>query len=144
MTASPSDLVDGVAQLLADSSIGVYDPSGLYADTDIGITVCVVPDSPSQIITLTPYTVQDDPRLNDSILALQVRLRGTQDPRSVIDRSAAIFNLLHGLEADYGDLHVALMWRQASGPMGQDDNQRWLWSDSFYCRVNWPTLHRVD
>lgn len=145
VVSAETDLVLGVAGVLVAAGIGVRNDAGTYAADDVAIIVGDFPQDPAQIIALTPYVVSDDSDLNDSILAVQVMLRGTSDLRSVLDRSAAIFNELERLENQtFGSVNVACMWRQTGHLDGKDDSQRWMRSENYYCRVNWPTRYRTD
>lgn len=145
MTSPLTDFTDGVAGLLVAHGIGSYNAAGVYTSGQVGITTASVPTTPDQIICLTPSPIEDELVLNNTLVDLQIKLRGTLDPRVLMDRSSAIFNVLEGLQnVDFGAMHVALIWRQSSGFMGQDDNQRWMWSDHYYCRTNWATPNRPD
>jgi hypothetical protein len=147
MTATITDLLTGIAETLADAGIGSWPPptNGVYPSDQVGIVLGVIPQQPDQTITLTGYAVRDASLENDSTVAVQVRLRGTEDPRVVQDRSGAVFNALQDLAGvSFGSIYLVLAARQSSLPMGQDENRRWLWSDNYYCQVAWPTLHRPD
>lgn len=149
MTAvtAESDLFTGLANLLVGAGIGSYPPpsNGIYPAGTVGIVLGELPQLPSEAIALTPYVISDDSLLNDSILAVQVMLRGTEDPTSVLDRSAQIFDQFQSLERQqFGGVFVALMWRQTGRLDGKDDSNRWLSAESYYCRVNWPTRYRTE
>lgn len=139
------DLFTGLAGILTDADVAVFNDTLAYGPTDAAITMGDLPQLPAEVVVLTPYPVQDDAKLNDSIIAVQVMLRGTTDPRSVKNRSGAIFDLFQGLEdRDFGSIHLALMWRQSGRLDGKDDLQRWLSVENYYCRVNWPTTYRTE
>ena len=139
------DLFAGLAQILEDASIGVYNETGAYTTGQVGITTGVIPSTPEEIICLTPYAVRDDAALNESIIGVRVYLRGTQDPRSVMNRAGAIFNVFQVLTArDFGSMHLALMWRQSGSLDGQDDKLRWTRQENWYTRCNVPTLYRNE
>lgn len=137
------DLFNGIAAILVTAGVGVL-ASDATPD-DIAIVLGDLPQEPSQVIAITPYAVASDPLLNESIIGAQVMLRGTTDPRSVLDVSAAVFNEFQGLEnRDFGSMHLALMWLQSGRLDGKDDAKRWLSSENYYCRVNWATRYRTD
>lgn len=139
------DLFTGLATLLDTAGIGVYNASGVYAADDVAVVLGSIPQDPTDVIALTPYIISDDASLNDSIIAVQVMLRGDTDPRTALNRSAAIFDQFQGLEnQDFGSMHLALMWRQTGRLDGRDDSQRWLTSENYYCRCNWPTRYRTE
>lgn len=139
------DLFVGLAGELVTAGIGVYNDAGVYTSGQVGITAGVVPSTPDEIISLAPYAVQDDAALNDSVIGVRLMLRGTADPRTVLDRAGAIFNLFQGLtDRDYGSVHMALMWRQSGSLDGQDDESRWYRRENWYTRCNVPTLYRTE
>lgn len=148
MTEPVADLeqfATGAAGILAEATIGAWSPEADYTEDQIGILITARPENPSQIIVLDPYVISDDPRLDDSILAIEVRCRGDLDPRTVLRRDAAIFELLEGLaDTMFGGIYVVIMWRQFSSPLVPDANRRWESSSTYYARVNWPTRHRPD
>lgn len=145
VVSAETDLFTGLATLLDTAGIGTYAATGIYAADQVGIVLGSLPQSPSEAIALTPYSVSDSADLSDSIIGVQVMLRGTEDPTSVLDRSAAIFDQFQRLERQtFGGLFVAVMWRQTGRLDGKDDSNRWLSAESYYCRVNWPTRYRTD
>lgn len=148
MTEPAPDLdqfAGGIAGIVAGASIGTWSPDAAYADSDVGIVIGDLPETPSQGIALDPYVISDDPTLDDSILAIEVRCRGDLDPRTVLRRDAAIFDRLQGLAAiAFGDVYVVVMWRQSNSPLVRDANRRWESSSTYYARVNWPSRHRPD
>lgn len=139
-----SALLEGFAELIAAEGIGVMNPTGIYTPDQIGITVRSVPQAPDQLIVLSSYRVSDS-MLNDSIVGMQIRCRGDADPRTVLDRDDAIFNVLEGLhDTAVGGVPVQLVWRQSGLDGPQDANQRWEQSSNYYVRLTWPTRYRTD
>lgn len=139
-----SSFLLGIAGLIQDAGIGVY--KSVYASSDIAITVMAVPQTPDNVIVLSPYRVQDSMPLNDSIQGLQIRCRASgENPLVVLERDAALFNLFEGMQnVMIGDVYTALIWRQSQLPGPQDANMRWECSSSYYCRIADPTTHRTD
>lgn len=145
MTEFLSDFAAGIAQLMDAANIGTANPDGVYGANQVGITIQAMPETPDHIIAITPYVISDDPLLGDSVAAVQIRVRGDRDPRTVIDRDDAIFDLLEGIEGTWlNGIYVVVMWRQSNLPLPQDGNQRWEHSSTYYARVAWPTQHRTD
>jgi hypothetical protein len=141
-----TDLLTGVAQLLAGANLGTWRDSGVYTATETGIVFATVPQSPDNIITLTAYGVSDDPTLSDSVMGVQVRTRRAgQDPRPVMDLDGAIFDRLHGMPATTltGGVRVVSCFRRV-GPavMGQDANNRWGLASTYYVTVWRPSANR--
>lgn len=150
MTASEDwtvTLVEGIAEYLAGLGAGVWSPNGVYDSTDTGILYRAVPQSPDRIITLAPYpTGRDDPELIEVSVGLQVRTRGTTDPRDVDRIADRVYDGLHGATALTlaGDLQVMQIYRQSYTSMGQDQTGRWERSDNYYIDAMRPSLHRPD
>lgn len=145
MSGTLSDLAAGAAQRLAGKGIGSWSPDGAYTASQVGHMIGVELEAPDQIISSSPYVVSDETQLADSVVGLHILLRGDRDPRTVLDRAAAIFDELHGLErVELGGVYVVLMWRQADRPLRPDTNQRTRHLSTYYARVAWPTQHRTD
>ena len=140
-----SDLLTGIAQLLATAGLGTWRDTGIYTTAETGIVFDTVPQSPDRVITLTDYVVSDDPALSDSVIGVQVRTRwGGQDPRPVKDLDGGIFDALHGLEGVTltGGVHIVSMFRRSGTSMGQDTNNRWGRSSNYYATVHRPSINR--
>jgi len=140
-----TDLLTGIAQLLAAASLGTWRDTGVYTALETGIVFDTVPQSPDRVITLTDYVVSDDPTLSDSVIGVQVRTRwGGQDPRPVKDLDGSIFDALHGLEGVTltGGVHIVSMFRRSGVGMGTDINNRWMRSSNYYATVHRPSQNR--
>ena len=136
---------EGIAQLIAAEDIAEWDSTGNYTADQVGTVIAVMPTEPDGIVSLTPYPISDTLFTDDSVIALRVHLRGSADPRPVLQRNDQIFDLLQGLRGvEVGGAYVVVMWRQSSLLPVQDANQRWEISTVFYARVNWPSQHRPD
>ena len=145
MSGFETNLLTGVAQILAAAGVGTWRDTGVYVAAETGIVLDTLPASPDNIITLTDYAVSDDPTLSDSVIGVQVRTRcGGQDPRPVKDLDGAIFNALHGLESVTltGGVHVVSMVRRSGVSLGQDENSRWMKSSNYYAAVWRPSANR--
>lgn len=143
--AFETDLLTGIAQMIAGAGLGVFKTSGAYAAGDTAIVLDTVPASPDRVITLTDYVVSDDPSLSNSVIGVQVRTRwGGADPRPVKDLDGAIFALLHGMPARTlaGGVRVVSCLRNSGVSMGQDSNNRWGRSSSYYTLVHRPSTNR--
>ena len=140
-----SDLLTGLAQLLASAGIGVWRESA-YTAAETGITLDKVPATPDAVVTLSDYTVSDDPTLSDSVIGVQIRTRRAGvDPRPVKDLDGAIFNLIHGMPATTlpGGVRVVSCFRRSGASLGQDANGRWQRSSNFYLQVHRPSTNRT-
>ncbi|WP_307821874.1 minor capsid protein [Streptomyces coffeae] len=128
-------LVEGLAQLLAADGIGTWHANGAYTAAEVGITVTAVPDAPDQIIAITPYSVDDSSGTTDVVQGIQIRFRAGPDPRVLLEREDAVYELLHMREhTTLGGIHVALMWRQSLAWIGADDRGRQELTANYYLR----------
>lgn len=145
-----SDLLVGLAEHLDAADVGTWRPTGAYLAGEIGITIRGIPQTPDQLITMAPYPLDGDEfrGMADHAVAIQFRVRGTQDPRSADDTADAVFELLdsigtHG-QVDLNGVKVVDMWRQSYTSLGQDTNGRWERSENYYLNVMRPTAHKTD
>jgi minor capsid protein len=138
------NLAHGLAEHLAAAGIGVYRPTGVYRDDEVGIVIGTVPASPARVLVLTPYPLADDVDQADSVLGVQVRTRsGGPDPREALDRLDAVFDELHGAtHLDLGGALVHLAQRTASVPMSRDQSGRYEHADTYQLTAHRPTRHR--
>lgn len=144
---STAALLAGLGGLINTAGFAVYDPDRTWSDADTAVPVFpgALPDSPSKVIGMMPYTLRDDPRLNDSLLSVQFRIRGDADQATVLTLNDALFDLFQGLhDVTVGGVPVVLMWRQNSLPGGRDQNDRYEHTASYYLQVAWPTSQRTD
>lgn len=133
------DLVTGIAALLADAGLGVYDPDGIYSEGMQAITYGAMPEEPTRVICLTTYQVEDT-GLPDVITGMQVRMREGLDPNAVLDLADLVRDELHGRERlKFGATNVGLIWRESEGPMGQDPHGREEISATYYIRATRPS-----
>ncbi|MGA5354048.1 minor capsid protein [Streptomyces thermodiastaticus] len=118
-----ADLADGLARYLAELGLLAYDPTGVSGDTFIG----TMPPVPDQAVSLTLYGAGTTPSRDDADLAsVQIRVRGTADPRVSEARCLALRDALHGLagvELPDGTWLV-LATAPRPSPMGVDGNGR--------------------
>lgn len=141
------DALAGLAQLIENGGVGTWQATGKYpAGSANPIFIKAAPAMPDSIITLTPYVVSDDGTLNDSVLGVQIRFRGTTDPRAVEDVADAVFDRLHGagsvaLSPTAWLVHAA---RMSGTPLGPDGNGRHERTDNYYLTVNRPSLYRTE
>jgi hypothetical protein len=141
-----SRLIAGLAQQLENAGVGTYRATGAYQPGEIAILDRAIPDKPDRIITLSAYPVGSSmPGLADHQTAVQIRVRGTQDPRVCDDLADAVFDVLDGAEGlDLGGVHVVQMWRQSYTSLGQDQHGRWERSENYYLDAMRPTSNNTD
>lgn len=141
-----NDLLAGLAVLLADEAGATWRPTGVYpAGSAWPIFLTVVPAAPDEMIALTAYPVEDNPTVSDVVVGVQLRARGSRDPRPVQDRLDAAYTVLHGRAGTViGGITVPLIWRQSGAYLGTDGNGRHEHSHNYYLHANRPSVHRPD
>lgn len=140
-----SQLLTGLAEHLAAAGVGTWRANGAYAASEIGITIRAIPQAPDLIITLAPYVVASPPGLADITQGVQVRCRGTADPRVAEDLADAVFDELDSAAGlTLGGIAVVQMWRQSYTSLGADTAGRWETSSNYYVQAMRPTAHRTD
>lgn len=116
-----------MAQHLADAGAGTYRPSGVYASTETAITDTALP-TVDRAIVITVYDSADSDRVPDVTLSVQVRTRGTQDPRVCAALDDAVYAALHATGPHYWGAATVLLIRRDSaavlGPDGQGRHER--------------------
>lgn len=148
MTAGfETDLLYGVADLIADNTAFVWRPAGpAYAEDEVGIALRQILDAPDTIITLSTYTVADPPGISDVTIGVQLRARGPVGNVTVPgDIADACYELLHGLEkVTLNGISVVQMYRQSAPPLGWDPQGRWETAQNFYVDAMRPTVHNRE
>ncbi|MFF0293149.1 minor capsid protein [Kitasatospora sp. NPDC004614] len=118
------DPLDSLARHLAVAGLLVYDPTGAAGDTFAE----TMPAAPDRAVQLTLYGAGEPDPLNGwDERSLQVRVRGTADPRISRSRAEAIFSALHGLagvELPGGLWLVLCIAQQTPYPLGVDSAGR--------------------
>lgn len=140
-----SDLLVGIAELLATASVGTWSETGTYAANVTAITLRKMPAAPDAAIALSTYGVADDPTLSDGVTGLQVRSRAAgPDPRTHDDLADAVFEQLQGLHdvTLTSGVYVVFVERRSFLDLGQDALQRWERSDNYYVTTHRPSLNR--
>lgn len=139
------DLIAATGQLLDTEDAGTWKASGIYLVSDVRpIFSTVMPASPDVAICLSAYDVANDPTSADSIQGLQVRTRGTKDPRTVNDLDDDVFDVLASLlELTFASGKVLHAYRRSSAPLGQDSSGRHERSSNYYLTVHRPSQHRL-
>jgi len=145
------NLLTGMAEYLQTGGAGTWNPAGTYTAGQTGILLRAIPPDPDRIITLAPYPVTTEPGLADEITGVQLRVRGTEDPRVCDDIGDACYELLHGLSRVslggpivWGGVQVVQVYRQSQAPLGQDGNGRWEASHNYYVEAMRPNINNPD
>lgn len=146
MSGYQTNLLTGVAELLAAASVGAWNPTGVYDGSDTAIVIKTIPETPDSVIALSAYPVSSDPALSDTVTGLQVLTRGAgQDPRPVDDLADLIFDQLQGLHdlTLSTGVRVVQSLHHGGGSLGQDDLHRWSRSDNYYLTTHRPSPNRT-
>jgi hypothetical protein len=140
-----SRLLTGLAEHLAAAGIGTWRPSGSYQAGEVGIYIRAIPTSPDRIITLAPYVVASTSGIADVTQGVQIRIRGSQDPRVAEDLGDAIFDLLDSATGlTWRGIPVVEVTRRSYAALGADANGRWELSHNYYVEAMRPTSHRFN
>lgn len=133
-------LLTGLAELLHAGGAGTWSPSGSVEDPNTGIYLIRVPESPLKIISLRTYDLDDDPKLSDMAMMVQVRTRAGKAPLDVLDVSGAAYRVLHGLERVFvcaaEPLHVIQMFRESEADVGPDERGNWERTENYTVQLN--------
>jgi hypothetical protein len=141
------DLLTGIAQMIADSSIAAYNPAGFYTPGQTGVVFGIWPQSPDACVVLNAT------RLNTSVMIpmdrylLEVHHRGKAgDPFGPGETSTPIFDLLHNARnITLGSAHVIQILHDHSAPMEQDATKRFKQADIYFIDLDLPaTANRPD
>ncbi|HLS39219.1 MAG TPA: minor capsid protein [Ornithinicoccus sp.] len=139
-----TDLLRGVAELLEDAGVGVYDETGPLPAEGTGIVLGRLPDGPDRALGLTTYPVADD-YSTDSITGVQARMRAGTAPLDVLDLSDAVFDVLHNRRRwDARGVRVEISWRNSEAWIGQDASGRMERTANYYFRTVRSGPHTID
>ncbi|MFF3622331.1 minor capsid protein [Streptomyces sp. NPDC002467] len=139
-----ADLLDGVARYLVGRGLVTYDPAGVAGN----VFIEAMPSTPDTCIVLTIYDdgAETDSQIGYDDVPLQVRVRGTTDPRVsrtlAQDIRAELLGLGETLLPDGTYLLLAL-GNSAVASIGVDENRRHEHVVNLRLRVRSATPHRV-
>jgi Bacteriophage minor capsid protein len=139
-------LTEGLAQFLENHDVGTFNSSGVpYQTGATAITVDYLPASPDKVVTLTLYSSAEDPTQADAEASLQIRVRGTKDPRVAMDMGDAAFDALQNLpRALIGGSVVAGCWvTNHNGYLGADEGGRHSRVSNYRLLVHHPSPNRT-
>jgi hypothetical protein len=141
------DLLTGIAQMISDSNIALYKPSGAYSSGDRAIVFGAWPQAPDKCIVLnyTPITLATMIPMERGIL--EVHIRGAAgDVFDSTETAAAVRDLLQGVRGTpLGTANVIQILHNNSVPLVQDANKRFEHVETFIVDVDSPaTVNRPD
>ncbi|MGW0495044.1 minor capsid protein [Streptomyces sp. NPDC003007] len=140
-----ADLLQDLALHLQAQNLLTYDPVGTSGDCFLE----AMPQTPDETVVLTAY---DDAREPDSKLGydeprVQVRVRGTSDPRVSRERCKAIRDELHGLGPvtlpDGTRLILSIALQGGPASLGRDENGRHEHVCNFRMEIRNVSAHRI-
>jgi len=138
-----TELVHGLAAMLADAGIGTWSLTIPYTTSQVGIFDGKIPDDTVEGIGLATYPVSD-PVGSESIIGVQISLRSASKA-AIRDRAEAIFGVLHALwgHSLADGPRIDHMVRQSSADLGPDEAGAFRRTDNYYVRLNNPTTNRT-
>lgn len=138
------DLLDGLARYLAERGLVTYTSGGDLTDTCF---LEIMPPVPDEAVVLTVYDDRTEPdsRLPYDEPRVQVRVRGTLDPRVSRRRCRAIRAALHGLGPvflpDGTELILSVCIQGDAASMGTDETGRHEHVVNFRMEIVRPLAH---
>lgn len=130
-------LLDGLATDLHTQGLGVWRPDSPYTPTERGIVLHQLPEDPPELISLTPYAEAEVPtyRRDQEVVVrfVQIRLR-LVDPNAAYALQTRIRDRYHRRRITFAvadDLLTVTGQQQSRGPLGQDQNARFLFTQNF-------------
>lgn len=136
------NLAEAFAVYLDTLGLVTFDATGNTGDT----YVYAMPDTTGQAVVISTYAgAPPDVKHPYDRPGLQVRVRGTEDPRVAETRAWAIYNALHdlyGLTLPGGTWLMRCTAQGTPSPMGQDQNHRWEFVTNFQTEIHHVTANR--
>jgi hypothetical protein len=140
--SATNDILTGLAGLITGAGLATVRDGTDFLSSETALTFKNLPATPDRVVCLTPYGANgDQPEITLGQQPVQVRFRGTSDPRDVDELGDAVFNVLHGArDLTFGSVHVVQILRISSTPLGMDEqSRRFERSDNFQLDVDLPT-----
>lgn len=140
---SISVLASEIAEWIGDNITSCsFDTTGITGN----VFISTMPNSPDTVVMVSEYgSIGDDKNPFDDI-SVQVRVRGTRDPRVSYNIAKEIYNELHGLTNTVlisdGTRIVKVVAQNTPIDIGRDDNLRHEWTVNFQVEVYNSTSNR--
>lgn len=143
-------LLEGIAADLdgnPDATVPLaYDygvPGVVYAESATSIHIDRYPQKAGGSVTITDYTVTDDPSLSDSVVGIQFTIKH-RDRNAVKAIAGDIFNRFHGRgRGMLGAVTLVTSSRASGTNTGQDGNERQGRIENYYLTVHRPSANRL-
>ncbi|MCQ1951619.1 minor capsid protein [Arthrobacter sp. zg-Y859] len=138
------DLLTAVGEYLGAKGAGRWLATGTYKATDVAITIDELPATPDRGIAMSLYDVEDTPG-TDSVVGLQLWIRGAKNKTSAKETKDAVFDALHNLQAvTWAGIPIVRIWRQSGANLGTDGNGRQEISQNYYIQLTRTGPNRAD
>lgn len=141
-TATVARLLDGWAQHMHNLGIATFAPDGIYPATVTAPAIYFgkLVDKPDLAVALNHYGADPDvfTQQHNPLMRVQLRWRGTKDPRTVHAIADAAYDVLHTMTPGPwpGGLRPLWVQRTLVAPIEPDSNSRWMRADSYEIRLN--------
>ncbi|MFI8850753.1 minor capsid protein [Streptomyces sp. NPDC053499] len=135
-------VVHGLALLLESLGLLSYDETGTSGDTFVG----TMPPTPPEAVSLTAYDAgPQNAAIAYDAVSVQVRVRGTTDPRVSYDRAYDVYDAVNGLsDTTLPDgTPVIICTATTPAPLGPDSNGRHEHVVRVSVEYDAPTTHRA-
>ncbi len=142
-----TDLLYGVAEHLAATGAGTWQPTGTYlTGTARPIVLSSVPGSPDEVIVLSAYGGRGDPGMTDVVQGVQARTRGVAGSvASVLELDDLVRDALDGLrDVVLHGIPIVLVTWDSGAPLGTDGNRRHERSANYYINAIRTSPYRYD
>lgn len=107
----------------------------------VGIHLDVWPES-DDAVTITDYSISDDPSLSESVIGIQVAV-WCHDRVRLRRIIADVFDRMHGRwGGNMGNVRLVTMTRRSGANLGQDGNGRVGRSENYYIQAHRPSQYR--
>ncbi|GAA3289230.1 minor capsid protein [Arthrobacter citreus] len=138
------DLLTAVGQYLDAAGAGRWLTKGTYAATDTAISIDELPITPDRGIAMSLYDVEDTAG-TDSVVGLQLWIRGSKNKASAKETKDAVFDALHNLQhVTWAGIPIVRIWRQSGANLGLDGNGRQEISQNYYLQLTRTGPNRTD
>ena len=138
------DLLTAVGQYLDSTGAGRWLISGTYMAAETAISIDELPTTPDRGIAMSLYDVEDTAG-TDSVVGLQLWIRGSKSKTSAKETKDAIFDALHNLQhVTWAGIPIVRIWRQSGANLGLDGNGRQEISQNYYLQLTRTGPNRTD
>ena len=138
MTPDSTDVLEALAQVLADAGIAQYRTDGMYTGTAPAVVFGYAPEQPDNVIVLNianESTHRADKSAPDMWIHVRVRTAGS-DPRTTEHLAQSIYELIDRSHQTWKTVKVRDCHRTVRAPLIQDTNRRYTRADMYQAHIN--------